>query len=207
MSVAPKSRPRSVRFAGSAGSEDRRRGGGRRYRRRPAGSRIRYVTEIKRELNDSAPKSLEENYIRQAAEYGHTNVPFGQLLVLHLTPHPDGTPRIDEAVWLAHHRPPHATTDRWVLLGVVTGNRPTPHDLSSWPKKATAATGRRFTQLLRKANPRAFIPVHVHSRSRPGVLAVPRPAGTTDLTPCFRSGGPNHRVLSRCIRRVGPAAP
>jgi hypothetical protein len=92
---------------------------------------IRYLTEIKRELSDSTPKSLEGNYVRQAAEYGNTNVPFGQLLVLDLTPHPDGAPRLDESVWLAQHRPSGAAKDRNVIVGVVAGNRPTPHDLSS----------------------------------------------------------------------------
>jgi hypothetical protein len=92
---------------------------------------LRYLTEIKRELTNSAPANLEGKYVRQAAEYGNTNVPFGQLLVLDLTPHPDGAPRVDESVWMAHHRPPGATTDRTVIVGVVAGNRPTPHDLST----------------------------------------------------------------------------
>ncbi len=92
---------------------------------------LRYLTEIKRELTNSSHANLEDKYIRQAAEYGNTNVPFGQLLVLDLTPQPDGAPRVDESVWLAQHRPPDATTDRMVIVGVVAGNRPTPHDLST----------------------------------------------------------------------------
>ncbi|MDQ7810570.1 hypothetical protein Q5425_43180 [Amycolatopsis sp. A133] len=92
---------------------------------------IRYLTEIKRELSDSTPESLEVHYLRQAAEYGNTNVPFGQLLVLDLTPHPDGAPRLDESVWLGRHRPAGAAKDRNVIVSVVAGNRPTPHDLSS----------------------------------------------------------------------------
>jgi hypothetical protein len=92
---------------------------------------IRYLIEIKRELADSTPGSLEEKYLHQAAEYSNTNVPFGQLLVLDLTPHPDGAPRLDESVWLARHRPPGATKDRMVVVGVVAGNRLTPSDLSS----------------------------------------------------------------------------
>ena len=92
---------------------------------------IRYLIEIKRELGNSAPARLENKYLRQAAEYGNTNVPFGQLLVLDLTPHPDGAPRVDESIWLARHRPSSGTTDRMVIVGVVAGNRPTPHDLSA----------------------------------------------------------------------------
>ncbi|MFJ1458680.1 hypothetical protein [Nocardia sp. N2S4-5] len=91
----------------------------------------RYLTEIKRELADSTPEKLEKSYLHQAAEYGNTNVPFGQLLVLDLTPHRDGTPRLDESVWLARHRPAGATKDRMVVVGVVVGNRSTPSDLSS----------------------------------------------------------------------------
>lgn len=92
---------------------------------------LRYLTEIKRELSDSIPSNLEEKYVRQAAEYGNTNVPFGQLLILDLTPHPDGALRVDESVWLARHRPPGARAERMVIAGVVAGNRPTPHGLSS----------------------------------------------------------------------------
>lgn len=92
---------------------------------------LRYLTEIKRERTNSARANLEDKYVRQAAEYGNTNVPFGQLLVLDLTPHPGGVPRMDESVWLASHRAPDATTDRGVIVGIVAGNRPTPHDLSS----------------------------------------------------------------------------
>jgi len=91
---------------------------------------LRYLTEIKRELSNSTRAKLEDKYIRQAAEYGNTNVPFGQLLVLDLTPHPYGAPRVDESVWLARHRPPGTTTERLVIVGAVTGNRPAPHDLS-----------------------------------------------------------------------------
>jgi len=90
----------------------------------------RYLTEIKRELTDASRENLEDSYLRQAADYSNTNVPFGQLLVLDLTPHPDGVRRVDEAVWLAYHRPPNATIDRAVIVGVVAGNRPTPSGLS-----------------------------------------------------------------------------
>jgi hypothetical protein len=61
---------------------------------------LQYLTEIKREWTNSARTNLEDKYVRQAAEYGNTNVPFGQLLVLDLTPHPDGAPRVDESAWI-----------------------------------------------------------------------------------------------------------
>ncbi|MEB3369964.1 hypothetical protein [Saccharopolyspora mangrovi] len=90
---------------------------------------LRYVTEVKRELRDASREHLEAAHLAQAAEYGGANVPFGQLLVLDLTPHPRGAPRVDERVWLARHRPPGSSTDRFVVVGVVTGNRRTPHQL------------------------------------------------------------------------------
>lgn len=92
---------------------------------------IRYLTEIKRETTRADKAKLEAKYLQQAAEYGNTNVPFGQLLVLDLASHSDGTPRIDESVWVARHMPPGANLDRSVVVGVVAGNRPTPSVLST----------------------------------------------------------------------------
>jgi hypothetical protein len=92
---------------------------------------IRYLTEIKRETARADKAKLEAKYLQQAAEYGNTNVPFGQLLVLDLAPHPDGTSRIDESIWVARHRPQGTNRDRSVVVGVVAGNRPTPSGLST----------------------------------------------------------------------------
>lgn len=92
---------------------------------------IRYLTEIKRHTVRADKAKLEAKYLQQAAEYGNTNVPFGQLLVLDLAPHPDGAPRIDESVWVARHKPHGANLDRSVVVGVVAGNRPTPSGLST----------------------------------------------------------------------------
>jgi hypothetical protein len=91
----------------------------------------RYLTEIKRHTSRADKATLEAKYLQQAAEYGNTNVPFGQLLVLDLAPHPDGTPRIDESVWVARHKPQGAKLDRSVVVGVVAGNRTTPSGLST----------------------------------------------------------------------------
>ncbi|SFS78161.1 hypothetical protein [Saccharopolyspora flava] len=84
---------------------------------------LRYVTEVKRELRDASRERVEAAHLAQAAEYAGANAAFGQLLVLDLTPHPRGTPRVDERVWLARHG------GRCVVVGVVTGNRPAPHRL------------------------------------------------------------------------------
>ncbi|GAB3690432.1 hypothetical protein [Saccharopolyspora tripterygii] len=90
---------------------------------------VRYVTEVKRELRDSSRSGIEAAHLAQAAEYGCANVPFGQLLVLDLTAHGRGSARVDELVWLARHPAPRGGADRFVIVGVVTGNRSTPHEL------------------------------------------------------------------------------
>ncbi|MFJ4790811.1 hypothetical protein [Streptomyces sp. NPDC088794] len=89
---------------------------------------LRYLTEMKQDSDDNSRAHIEGKYLTQEAEYTNTNAPFGQLLVLDLTPKTTsgGTLRIDELAWLATHRPRDATTDRLVLAGIVTGNRITP---------------------------------------------------------------------------------
>lgn len=89
---------------------------------------LRYLTEIKQDATDNDPQYLESRYLTQAAEYSNTNAPFGQLLVLDLTPKNDtqGNLRVDEVAWTATHRPRGATTDRAVVVGIVAGNRTTP---------------------------------------------------------------------------------
>ncbi|MEU3297411.1 hypothetical protein ABZ722_34395 [Streptomyces longwoodensis] len=89
---------------------------------------LRYLTEIKQDATDNDPQYLEGRYLTQAAEYSTTNAPFGQLLVLDLTPKDDtqGNLRVDEAAWTTTHRPHGATTGRAVVVGIVAGNRTTP---------------------------------------------------------------------------------
>lgn len=93
---------------------------------------LRYRTEVKREFSNASREHLQSRYLPQAAEYSNTNVPFGQLLVLDLTPKKKagGTWRLDEVVWLATHRPDGALVDRLVLVGVLPANRLTPSGYS-----------------------------------------------------------------------------
>ncbi|MFD5483030.1 hypothetical protein [Streptomyces hawaiiensis] len=93
---------------------------------------LRYLTEMKQDPDDNSRAHIEGKYLTQESEYSNTNAPFGQLLVLDLTPKADssGTLRVDEVAWLATHRPRGATTDRLVLAGIVTGNRITPSTYS-----------------------------------------------------------------------------
>ncbi|MGW2748081.1 hypothetical protein [Streptomyces sp. NPDC001450] len=89
---------------------------------------LRYLTEVKQDATDNDHQYLESRYLAQAAEYSNTNAPFGQLLVLDLTPKDDtqGNLRVDEVAWTTTHRPRGATTDRAVVAGIVAGNRTTP---------------------------------------------------------------------------------
>ncbi|MFJ9643013.1 hypothetical protein [Streptomyces sp. NPDC101206] len=95
-------------------------------------SSLRYLTEMKQDPDDNSRPHIEGKYLTQEAEYTNTNVPFGQLLVLDLTPKTasGGTLRVDEVAWLATHRPQGASTDRLVLAGIVTGNRVRPSTYS-----------------------------------------------------------------------------
>ncbi|MGW3938372.1 hypothetical protein [Streptomyces phaeochromogenes] len=83
---------------------------------------------MKQDTKDNSRTHIEGKYLAQEAEYTNTNAPFGQPLVLDLTPKTtsSGTLRIDELAWLATHRPGGVTTERLVLAGIVTGNRITP---------------------------------------------------------------------------------
>lgn len=93
---------------------------------------LRYLTEIKKDSTSNSRQHIEDSYLTQAAEYSITNAPFGQLLVLDLTDKRKsaGTLRLNEATWIAKHRPIGAREDRYVLTGILAGNRITPSDHS-----------------------------------------------------------------------------
>ncbi|UPZ33857.1 hypothetical protein MUK60_42310 [Streptomyces sp. LRE541] len=83
---------------------------------------------MKQDPDDNSRAHIEGKYLTQESKYTNTNAPFGQLLVLDVTPknHSSGTLRVDEVAWLATRRPRGATTDRLGPAGIVTGNRLTP---------------------------------------------------------------------------------
>ncbi|MFF5037397.1 hypothetical protein [Nocardia salmonicida] len=93
---------------------------------------LHYLAEIKKDDVDNSRKHIEAAYLTQTAEYSNTNVPFGLLLVLDLTPKTSsgGTLRLDELIWVASHRPAGATVDRRVVVGILPGNRLAPSDYS-----------------------------------------------------------------------------
>lgn len=96
----------------------------------------RFFVEVKRELRDGSAEALERSYLTQAADYCGTSAALGVLLVLDLTPHPAGVRHLSECAWVARCRPDSSTVDRYVVVGVVIGNRGTPSSYSRAAKTA-----------------------------------------------------------------------
>ncbi|MFC4071300.1 hypothetical protein [Actinoplanes subglobosus] len=99
----------------------------------------RFVVEVKRELHDGSDAALERSYLVQAADYSGTSATLGILLVLDLTPHPDGVRHLRECAWVAVHRPTGSAYERHVVVAVVPGNRMTP---SGYSRTAHVTRGR-----------------------------------------------------------------
>jgi hypothetical protein len=90
----------------------------------------RFYTEVKRELRDASRPALERSYLTQAADYSGTSAALGLLLVLDLAPHPSGVRHLSECAWVTRCRPANSDVDRYVVVGVVIGNRGTPSSYS-----------------------------------------------------------------------------
>jgi hypothetical protein len=91
----------------------------------------RFFVEVKRELRDASPAALERSYAPQAADYSGTSATLGLLLVLDLTKHRDGVRHVSECAWVTTKRPAGSEVDRYLVVGVVVGNRSTPSAYSS----------------------------------------------------------------------------
>ena len=87
----------------------------------------RYVTEVKREFTHTTRDDLENAYLPQTVSYQSTSTPLGQLLVLDLSSNRDvALERLDQSVWVAHHRDQDGVVIASTVVSVVRGNRPTP---------------------------------------------------------------------------------
>lgn len=86
---------------------------------------LRYLTEVKRELSNASRNSLRRQYTGQAAAYAGTSAELGQLLVLDLTDHRRGFPGLRDSVWV-ERVPVDGGADRFLVVGVVRGNRLVP---------------------------------------------------------------------------------
>jgi hypothetical protein len=90
---------------------------------------VELVTEVKRELTDATPLSLERSYLGQAAEYSGSGEPFSQLLVLDVTDHSAGVRPLPDLAWVAERRADPGASPQHVVVAVVVGNRPTPRQV------------------------------------------------------------------------------
>lgn len=100
---------------------------------------IRYVAEIKRELNDCSFEALRSKYLGQAAEYQNTNVKLGFLLVLDLTEKRMGGGDMKAHVKVEILDMPEPYGKRAVVVLRVPGRRKTPSEVKV-----------RATKLLRR---------------------------------------------------------
>lgn len=116
----------SSELAGRVGMEHSNIGNGRADVITTFDNAARYVTEIKRELQNASKEHIESAYLAQTLEYQAANVPLGQLLVLDLTSHKGGTPHLGESIWVAHRETSADSVAQSAVLGIVRGNRPTP---------------------------------------------------------------------------------
>jgi hypothetical protein len=85
----------------------------------------RFSVEIKRESDDASPQAIRAKYAGQASAYTAADVPLAVLLVLDLTPHPNGAPGVLDSVWVDRVAVAGGA-DRFVVVGVVRGNRKPP---------------------------------------------------------------------------------
>ncbi|MCC3270366.1 hypothetical protein MUG94_07450 [Arthrobacter gengyunqii] len=88
----------------------------------------RFSIEIKREIEDAGRESIRRKYSAQAAGYAVSSAGLGVLMVLDLTSHGNGVPSVRDSVWVEKVSIPSGA-DRFLLVGVVRGNRPTPSRL------------------------------------------------------------------------------
>lgn len=85
--------------------------------------------EIKRDLDDCSFDAIRKKYLGQAAEYSNTDVKLGFLLVLDLTPKPNGIKSIESSVKVEIVEKENDPIERAVVVIVVPGMRKTPSKL------------------------------------------------------------------------------
>jgi hypothetical protein len=91
---------------------------------------IKFVVEVKREIQNCSFEDLSQNYIPQASEYQNTNVKLGFLLVLDLTEERlHGAGSIEDHVKVEIIESEHSIIKRAVVIVRVPGRRKTPSSL------------------------------------------------------------------------------
>lgn len=92
---------------------------------------LRFVVEVKRELDNAEPASVEQKYLPQAANYTATGPPFGVLLVGDHSDHRAGYSALDDRVWVAQCSRSATETPRLIVVATLPIGRPTPSDLKT----------------------------------------------------------------------------
>jgi len=85
--------------------------------------------EIKRDWDDCSFEALKTKYLGQAAEYSNTDAKLGFLLVLDLTPKPNGVKSIESCVKVEIIEKDNDPIKRAVVVIVVPGMRKTPSNV------------------------------------------------------------------------------
>ena len=89
----------------------------------------RFSIEVKREVSNSSRSYLVAHYAAQAAGYALTTAGLGVLLVLDLTDQTHGIASVRDSVWVEKVSIPNGQP-RYLVIGVVRGNRKTPSKLT-----------------------------------------------------------------------------
>ncbi|MBF0612030.1 MAG: hypothetical protein HQL55_12995 [Magnetococcales bacterium] len=95
----------------------------------------RFVTEIKREIQDASFDNLRLSFANQTVEYQNTGIRLGILLVLDLTEKSPGVAHVDEQVQACVVQRPNQRSKRGVVIIRVPGNKIRPSDLTALAHK------------------------------------------------------------------------
>jgi hypothetical protein len=85
--------------------------------------------EIKRDSDDCSFEAIRTKYLGQAAEYSNTDVKLGLLLVLDLTPKPNGIRSIEDSVKVEIIEKENDPIKRAVVVMIVPGMKKTPSNV------------------------------------------------------------------------------
>lgn len=87
--------------------------------------------EIKRDWTDCSFEALRKNYLGQASEYSNTDIKLGFLIVLDLTPKPNGIRSIESSVKVEIVIKKEDPIERHIVVIVVPGMKETPSNIKA----------------------------------------------------------------------------
>ena len=92
-------------------------------------ARFNISAEIKRDWDDCSFEALKSKYLGQAAEYSNTDAKLGFLIVLDLTPKPNGIKSIESSVKVEIIEKKNDSIKRAIVVIVIPGMRKTPSEV------------------------------------------------------------------------------